>query len=61
MNDKLPDKRAVEKALRECGLSSRQARKVIAGGWKLLLDENDALIDELGELKERFDKLLQHG
>lgn len=61
MTTQPPDKRVIEKALRDAGLSSRQARKVISGGYKLLLDEESALIDELEELKSRFDTLIKNG
>jgi hypothetical protein len=54
----LPDRPAVEKALRECGLSSRQAKKLLSGGWRLIVDENEALLAELDDLKSRFSELL---
>ncbi|MBI3776770.1 MAG: hypothetical protein HY273_14710 [Gammaproteobacteria bacterium] len=59
MTDKqTPDRPAVEKALRECGLSARQAKKLLSGGWKLLSSEEEQLLAELDDLKVRFSELL---
>lgn len=57
---KLPDKRTIEKILRENGLSNRQAKKLVAGGYPLLVSEEQLLIDEVQELKELLSGLKRH-
>ncbi len=53
-----PTRRDVERALRECGLSHRQARKFISAGWSALVGEQQAELDELRELvAQRSDTL----
>lgn len=47
----LPDRRAVEAALREAGLSHRQARKFVSAGWRALVDATEA---EAIELRQRI-------
>ncbi len=50
-NDKLPSRRGVESALRQAGLSHRQARKFVAAGWRALQSEAEC---ETAELRERL-------
>lgn len=54
MNDALPTRTTVERALREVGLSARQARRFVAVGWPALVGEiqgeRDALADQLARL-----------
>jgi hypothetical protein len=45
-----PTRRDVERALRECGLSHRQARKFVSAGWPLVVGEQQAELDELKTL-----------
>ncbi len=54
----LPDRRAVEQALRAAGLSHRQARKFIAAGWSVLVGQIEAerldLAERLAELQSQL-------
>lgn len=36
----LPDKRDVERALRDAGLSARQAKRLLSGGWRALAPDD---------------------
>jgi hypothetical protein len=56
----LPDKREVERTLRATGLSARQAKRLLSGGWRAL-DPNappdgdaDALLAKLEALATRL-------
>jgi hypothetical protein len=48
----LPTRRDVERALREAGLSNRQARKFVSAGWPALVGEAQAELDDLRALIE---------
>jgi hypothetical protein len=52
---KTPDRPTIERVLREAGLSSRQAKKLLSGGWKLLrgdnAEEEEAIADALDALR----------
>ena len=52
--DKLPSRRILEKALRDVGLSCRQAKKLLSGGLKQIASEEE-LTNE--GIEERLDKL----
>ena len=54
MSSELPDRRAIEQALRACGLSHRAARKFIAAGWRALVTESEA---EAAELRDQLEDL----
>jgi len=48
-----PSRRDVERALRSAGLSHRQARKLLAAGWRDVVGEAQAEAEELrAELEE---------
>jgi hypothetical protein len=53
----LPDKRAVERVLRDAGLSARQAKRLIGGGWPALArdveDDLPALLRQAAGTLER--------
>lgn len=49
VNRNVPERRAVKQALRELGLSDRQVRALLSGGWKSLVGERDAEVEELKE------------
>jgi hypothetical protein len=55
---KAPDRPAIERALREAGLSARQAKRLLSGGWSLVAGEEEQLLAELDDLKARFSELL---
>ncbi len=40
MADALPDKREVERVLRAAGLSARQAKRLLSGGWRALAPDD---------------------
>ena len=40
MADALPDKREIERALRAAGLSGRQAKRLLSGGWRALAPDD---------------------
>lgn len=42
-----PDIRSIETVLREAGLTRRQAKALLAGGWRALVGEARAEADEL--------------
>jgi len=49
---KTPDRPTIEQALRSAGLSSRQAKKLLSGGWRLVVGAEAAEEDELLEAIE---------
>ena len=52
-----PTKREVERALLACGLSPRQAKRLVAGGWPAAFkasSEADELVDLVQESIERL-------
>lgn len=56
-----PDRRAVERALRGAGLSGRQAKRLLAGGWRLAFSAEPgadarALLDKLERLLTTCDR-----
>jgi hypothetical protein len=58
---KTPDRPTIEKALRAAGLSSRQAKKLLSGGWRLIVGEEAEaeaeLLDRLEAMKTQlFDR-----
>lgn len=53
-----PDRPAIEKALRDAGLSARQAKKILSGGWRLVAGDEAELLAEIDDLKNRFNDLL---
>ena len=55
----LPDRKIVERALRDIGLSSRQAKKLLSSNWRLIVGEEEAQNDEALELLERLQEKLQ--
>ena len=56
----LPTRKAVEQALRQIGLSHRQARKFVAVGWPALVGDVQAERDELrAQLDDLAAKLAQ--
>ena len=60
MADGLPDKRELERTLRAAGLSARQAKRLLSGGWQALdpnappEDDADALLAKLEALSTRL-------
>ncbi len=54
-----PSRRDVEAALREAGLSHRQARKFVAAGWPSLVGEAQAEAEEIRERIETLENLLK--
>lgn len=52
----LPDKRAIERALRAAGLSPRQSKKLLSGGWRAVANDNGEsdLIEALEESIRRL-------
>lgn len=54
----IPERRLIERALRDAGLSARQAKRLLSAGWQALVDERRAEVDELraqiDELRERL-------
>jgi hypothetical protein len=59
----LPDKRDVERALREAGLSARQATRLLSGGWRALAPDDpldaEALLIRLEALVAASDRTRQ--
>jgi hypothetical protein len=55
----LPSRREVEAALRQVGLSHRQAKKLISAGWPALVGEAEAEAEELRERIEALESLLK--
>jgi hypothetical protein len=59
----LPDKRDVERALREAGLSARQAKRLLSGGWRALAPDDpldaEALLIRLEALVAASDRTRQ--
>lgn len=55
---KIPSRLEIEQALRAAGLSSRQAKKLLAGGWRLVVGDENAeeaeLIEHLDEMQKRL-------
>lgn len=51
----LPSKRQLEHVLRDAGLSARQAKKLLSGGYSALGAEDD----NLAEIAEQLDALSQ--
>jgi hypothetical protein len=53
-----PDKRAAERALRGAGLSARQAKRVLSGGWRALgadaAADPDDMVDMLEDLARQL-------
>jgi hypothetical protein len=45
--DGFPDRRTLERALREAGLSARLAKRLLSAGWPALVGEHQAERDEL--------------
>ena len=55
MNDRLiPERKLIKRTLRECGLSKRQADAVLRDGWKALVGESEAELDELKDELKRL-------
>lgn len=52
VQNKLPDKRSAEKALRDIGFSSRQAKRMVAVAWPSIVGEEQAALDEVAEQLE---------
>jgi len=46
----IPPRETVKQALREAGLSARQTRAILRGGWRELVGEAEAERDELREV-----------
>ena len=46
----IPPRETVKQALREAGLSVRQTRAILRGGWRELVGESEAERDELREV-----------
>lgn len=56
MSDRtIPERRDVKRALRDLGLSSRQTDALLRDGWRALVGETQAEVDEL---RERIDSML---
>ncbi len=55
----LPTRKSVEQALRQVGLSHRQARKLVAVGWPSVVGEVAAERDELRAQLDDLAKKLQ--
>ena len=54
-----PDRPTTEKLLRKAGFSSRQAKRLLSGGWKLVVGEEQAANDEMIELVDQIREKLQ--
>ena len=55
MNDGTPpERKKVKEALRAAGLSNRQAKALLANGWRGLVAESEA---EAAELRDRLEEL----
>lgn len=50
--ENLPPRRDVEHALRAAGLSNRQARKFVSAGWRALVSETEAELEDVKALLE---------
>ena len=53
------DKRAAERALRGAGLSARQAKRVLSGGWRALGADATADPDEVVDMLEDLARQLR--
>jgi len=59
-----PNRPEIAKALRKAGLSSRQVKRLLYGGWKLVVSEEQLLLenieDRLESLNKEFEQLKQN-
>lgn len=57
-SQKTPSRPEIERALRAAGLSSRQAKRLLSGGWRLVVgaeaEEEAELLDRLDEVQKRL-------
>lgn len=54
-----PTRPETERLLRQAGFSSRQAKKLLSGGWRLVVGTEAAANDELIEILEQATKKLK--
>lgn len=55
----LPSKRDVERALVAAGLSGRQAKKLLARGWRAIGSPQDDEVERLAEVAEELARRLR--
>lgn len=55
-DDTGPTRRDLEKALRDAGLSHRQARKFVSAGWPAIVGDEQAELDEMRDLLGRLSR-----
>jgi hypothetical protein len=53
----LPEKRHIERALRDAGLSARQAKRLLSGGWRALGADDDDLPSMLRRTAAALERL----
>ena len=55
---KTPDRPAIERALRQAGLSSRQSKRLLSGGWRLVVgddgEEEAEIVDAIESIQKRL-------